>query len=237
MEWLSTEAVVLVFTTLVASGLLILGTLTLVRPPRPRNTRRLGGGARRIPLAAPALQPGRSRTRELPPPGDRAALARRLGRTLLDRAAQEWEPERRRTLIYRAIACLNRGIQAAPDDEPLRETLTAAHAALWNTYQQVGLERLAREMPWRATVLAPAPPAPGPLSPSAGASWEARPQGATAPSRGESTPEKSAVPSNVPRAVSVAADRELVNTDGPERPTHLVRIAPFETLQALRRRR
>src|SRR5439155_917796 len=83
------------------------------------------------------------------------AIARRLGRTLLDRAVQESELGRRRTLIYRAIACLNRGVEAAPDDEPFRDTLTAAHAALWNTYQQIGLERLAQEMPWRATALAP----------------------------------------------------------------------------------
>src|SRR2546422_4946451 len=75
----------------------------------------------------------------------------------------------------RAIACLNRGVEAAPDDEPLRDTLTAAHAALWNTYQQIGLERLAQEMPWRATALAPAQPPPGsvaratpPLQPPSG---------------------------------------------------------------------
>src|SRR5438132_6826534 len=146
--WLPTEEVVLLLTTLVASGLLILGTVTLVRLPRPRGTTRQSGVARRIALAAP-VRPGRSRTRELPPPGDRAATARRLGRTLLDRAAQESEPERRRTLIYRAIACLNRGIEAAPDDEPLRDTLTAAHAALWNTDEEIGM-----------TVPAPTPRAP-----------------------------------------------------------------------------
>lgn len=160
VEWLSAEDVVLALTTLVASGLLILGTLKLVRPTRPRDAPPLGGVARRIPSAAPSVRPGRPTTRDLPPPRDRAATARRLGRTLLDRAVQESEPGRRRTLIYRAIACLNRGIEAAPDDEPLRDTLTAAHAALWNTDEEIGLERPAREMPRRMTVPAPTPRAP-----------------------------------------------------------------------------
>ncbi len=165
MEWLSTEEVVLAFTTLVASGLLILGTLKLVRPPRPKSAPPRGGVTPRVAIAAPSVGPERPRTRQLPE--DRAAIARRLGRTLLDRAVQESEPGRRRTLIYRAIACLNRGVEAAPDDEPLRDTLTAAHAALWNTYQQIGLERLAQEMPWRATALAPS---------SEGATSQARPK-------------------------------------------------------------
>ena len=149
MEWLSAEDVVLALTTLVASGLLILGTLKLVRPTRPRDAPPPGGVARRIASAAPSVRPGRPTTRDLPPPRDRAATARRLGRTLLDRAVQESEPGRRRTLIYRAIACLNRGIEAAPDDEPLRDTLTAAHAALWNTDEEIGM-----------TVPAPTPRAP-----------------------------------------------------------------------------
>lgn len=163
MEWLSAEEVILVFTTLVASGLLILGTLRLVRLPRPRGAPPPSEATRRLAIAAPSsVRPEPGRTRQLPE--DRAATARRLGRTLLDRAVQESEPGRRRTLIYRAIACLNRGVEVAPDDEPLRDTLTAAHAALWNTYQQIGLERLAQEMPWGATALAPARPAPESLS-------------------------------------------------------------------------
>ena len=56
---------------------------------------------------------------------------------------------RKRRLISRAIACLNRGVEAAPDDAALQEALSAAHAALWTTYAQLGLERLTREMPWR----------------------------------------------------------------------------------------
>ena len=60
---------------------------------------------------------------------------------LLDRADRESDLAWRRTLIYRAIACLNRGIEAAPDDESLRDTLTAAHAALWNTYEEIGTPR------------------------------------------------------------------------------------------------
>ncbi len=70
---------------------------------------------------------------------------------LLDRAHADPDPtsERKRRLISRAIACLNRGVEAAPDDAALQEALSAAHAALWTTYAQMGLERLTREMPWR----------------------------------------------------------------------------------------
>src|SRR5712692_4673225 len=146
MEWLLAEEVILFLAALTASGLLLIGTLKRIRPP---------------------VRPGRPSTRVLSapedhapsPPQDRAAIALRLGRTLLDRALQDSDPtsERRRTLIYRAIACLNRGIEAAPHDESLRQTLTAAHAALWNTHQQIGLPRLAQEMLSRATGPAPAP--------------------------------------------------------------------------------
>ena len=139
MEWLLTEEVILSLVTLAAAGLLVLGTLKLIAPP-------------------PA-EPVRPRARELSPPGDRAAppfedraaIALRLGRMLLDRAHADPDPtsERKRRLISRAIACLNRGVEAAPDDAPLQEALSAAHAALWTTYAQMGLERLAREMPWR----------------------------------------------------------------------------------------
>jgi len=147
MEWLLVEEVTFFLATLTASGLLLIGILKRIWPPvQPRrpSTRVLSAPEDRAPS----------------PPQDRAAIALRLGRTLLDRALQDSDPtsERRRRLIYRAIACLNRGIEAAPDDESLWKTLTAAHAALWNTHQQIGLPRLAREMLWRPTGLAPAPP-------------------------------------------------------------------------------
>src|SRR6059058_844113 len=129
MEWLLAEEVIFFLAALTASGLLLIGTLKRIRPPvrRGRPSTRL--------LSAPE-------DRAPSPPQDRAALALRLGQTLLDRA----------------LACLNRGIEAAPDDESLRKTLTAAHATLWSTHQQIGLPRLAREMLWRPTGLAPAPP-------------------------------------------------------------------------------
>jgi len=146
MEWLLAEEVIFFLAALTASGLLLIGTLKRIRPPvrRGRPTRVLSAPEDRAPS----------------PPQDRAALALRLGQTLLDRALQDSDPtsERRRRLIYRAIACLNRGIEAAPDDESLRKTLTAAHATLWSTHQQIGLPRLAREMLWQPTGLAPAPP-------------------------------------------------------------------------------
>ncbi len=147
MEWLLAEEVIFFLAALTASGLLVVGTMKRIRPPvRPRrpSTRVLSAPEDRAPS----------------PPQDRAAIALRLGRTLLDRALQDLDPtsERRRRLIYRAIACLNRGIETAPDDESLRKTLTAAHAALWSTHQQIGLQRLAQEMLWRPTGLPPAPP-------------------------------------------------------------------------------
>src|SRR5213595_177815 len=149
MEWLLAEEVIFFLAALTASGLLLIGTLKRIRPPvrRGRPSTRL--------LSAPE-------DRAPSPPQDRAALALRLGQTLLDRALQDSDPTsaRRRRLIYRAIACLNRGIEAAPDDESLRKTLTAAHAALWNTDEEIGLERPAREMPRRMTVPAPTPRAP-----------------------------------------------------------------------------
>jgi len=159
MEWLLTENVILSLATLTACGLLVLGTLKLVQsspvePVRPR---------------ARELSPARDRV--APPPEDRATTALRLGRILLDGALRDPDPtsERTRRLIYRAIACLNRGVEAAPDDESLREALGAAHAALWTTYQRMGLERLAREMPWRATAQGPAPRTRESLKAGAGA--------------------------------------------------------------------
>src|SRR2546430_5585711 len=170
MEWLLAEEVIFFLAALTASGLLLIGTLKRIRPPvrRGRPSTRL--------LSAPE-------DRAPSPPQDRAALALRLGQTLLDRALQDSDPtsERRRRLIYRAIACLNRGIEAAPDDESLRKTLTAAHATLWSTHQQIGLPRLAREMLWRPTGLSPAPPTPpktDAAAPPSGGTCRARRAGA-----------------------------------------------------------
>lgn len=144
MDWLLAHEVAFFLLTLTALGLLVVGTLKLIRPPAVRPSTRV-------------LSPPEERAPS--PPEDRATTALRLGRALLDRVLQDSDPtsERCLRLIYRAIACLNRGIEAAPADESLRETLTAAHAALWNTQQQIGLPRLAQEILWRATGLAPAP--------------------------------------------------------------------------------
>lgn len=146
MDWLLAEEVAFFLLTLTAVGLLVVGTLKLIRPPAQRVR-----PSTRVPL------PPEHRAPSLPE--DRATTALRLGRMLLDRALQDSDPtsERCLRLIYRAIACLNRGIEAAPADESLRQALTAAHAALWTTQQQIGLPRLAQEMLWRATGLAPAP--------------------------------------------------------------------------------
>jgi len=159
MEWLSMEDVIISLATLTASGVLVLGTLKLVRSSPVELVR------------PPARELSPARDRVAPPPEDRAATALRLGRILLDGALRDTDPtsERKRRLIYRAIACLNRGVEAAPDDESLREALGAAHAALWTTYQQMGLERLAREMPWRATAQGPAPRTRESLKAGAGA--------------------------------------------------------------------
>lgn len=156
MEWLLTEEVALLLATLAACGLLVLGTLELIWPTRPRRS-----GAAREPrrAAAPAARvaaPGPRRASQAPPIEDRAAVALRVGRTLLDRALEDPDPasDRRLTLLCRAIACLDRGIHAAPDDARLRETLAAARDALAKADQQAALRRLAAEMPWHATALA-----------------------------------------------------------------------------------
>lgn len=146
MDWLWAVEVAFFLLTLTALGLLVVGTVKLIRPP-----------VKPVRPSTRVLLPPEDRAPS--PPEDRATTALRLGRTLLDRALQDSDPtsERRRRLIYRAIACLNRGIEAAPADESLRDTLTAAHATLWNTQQQIGLPRLAQKMLGRAMGLAPAP--------------------------------------------------------------------------------
>lgn len=151
---LFTEEVALLLVALAACGLLVLGTLELIWPTRPRRSGRpapgpLVRGGPPAPAAAPE-PPSRAR---ISPAEDRAAVALRVARTLLDRAQEDPNPasDRRLTMICRAIACLDRGIEAAPDDPRLRETLAAAHEALANADQQVARRRLAREMPWRVT--------------------------------------------------------------------------------------
>jgi len=153
-----TEEVALLLATLAACGLLVLGTLDLIWPTRPRRS-----GAAREPRradapAAPVAARGPRRAREAPLDEDRASVALRVGRTLLHRALEDSDPasDRRLTLLCRAIACLDRGIHAAPDDARLRETLAAARDALAKADQQAALRRLAAEMPWHATALAPA---------------------------------------------------------------------------------
>jgi len=151
-----TEEVALLLATLAACGLLVLGTLDLIWPTRPRRS-----GAAREPRranapAAPVAARGPRRAPVAPLDEDRASVALRVGRTLLHRALEDPDPasDRRLTLLCRAIACLDRGIHAAPDDARLRETLAAARDALAKADQQAALRRLAAEMPWHATTLA-----------------------------------------------------------------------------------
>ena len=150
-----TEEVALLLATLAACGLLVLGTLDLIWPTRPRRS-----GAAREPRranapAAPVAARGPRRAPVAPLDEDRASVALRVGRTLLHRALEDPDPasDRRLTLLCRAIACLDRGIHAAPDDARLRETLAAARDALATADQQAALRRLAAEMPWHATAL------------------------------------------------------------------------------------
>src|SRR5438128_10532967 len=111
MEWLLAEEVIFFLAALTASGLLLIGTLKRIRPPvrRGRPSTRL--------LSAP--EDGAPS-----PPVDLPGLALSLVQALLFQALQDCDPssERRRRLIYRAIACLIRSIEAPPDDEALRKT-------------------------------------------------------------------------------------------------------------------
>ena len=154
MELLFTEEVVLLLVALAALGLLILGTLELIWPTRPRRSGRPTLAPRvpnrpPAPIAEPAPPPSRA---AFSPAEDRASVALRVARTLLERAQEDPNPasDRRLTMICGAIACLDRGLEAAPDDARLRETLAAAHDALASADQQVARRRLAMEMPWRA---------------------------------------------------------------------------------------
>ena len=150
------EEVALLLATLAACGLLILGTLELIWPTRPHRTRR----ARPAPPRAggPPSRP------EVPSEEDRAAVALRVGRALLGRALADPEPasDRRVRMIWRAIACLGRGLEAAPGDARLRECLAAAHTALAMSDERVAFRGLAAAAPWWTTVFAHTAPAPDP---------------------------------------------------------------------------
>jgi hypothetical protein len=158
VEWLVREEVALLLATLAACGLLILGTLELVWPTRPPR-------AGRIRPAPPRVDgpPGRSMA---PPEEDRAAVALRVGRALLERALEDPDPasDRRTRMIWCAIGCLGRGLEAAPGDARLRECLAAAHAALAMSDERGTFRGLAAAAPWWTTVFAHTAPAPDPKS-------------------------------------------------------------------------
>ncbi len=154
MEWLPSEEIALLLATLVAFGVLVLGTLELLWPTRPRSPRRV---PRPVAAPQPAVVPDRPPVRpELAAADDRASVALRVGRKLLEQALQDPDPaaDRRVRLTCRAIACLTRGIEAAPDDRALREALAEAHQALAKADREIALRRLAAEMPWRPVMLA-----------------------------------------------------------------------------------
>ena len=157
-----TEEVALLLAALVACGLLVLGTLELIWPTRPRRAARPAArpSAPSGP-AAPVAAPEPPSRPEISPVEDRASVALRVARTLLERAQEEPNPasDRRLTMICRAIACLDRGLEAAPDDGRLRETLAAAQGALAKADQQAARRRLAAGMPWRTPAFAHAVPA------------------------------------------------------------------------------
>lgn len=210
MESLLREEVALLLATLVACGFLVLGTLELLWPTRPRRTGHPAGtaslaadppglpvAAASVPVepvslpvepvsllvetvslpadpvslppdppadpvpivAAPLEPPARA---EIVPIEDRPAVALRVGRALLARALEEPNPaadSRVRTLC-RAVACLQRGVELAPEDTRLSETLAAAHEALALAEQPVAFRWLAATMPWRTAPAAePAEPA------------------------------------------------------------------------------
>lgn len=163
VELLLREEVALLLATLVACGLLVLGTLELIWPTRQRGPRPSrhdappGGGP-----AAPGGRRHEPRGPDQDPPEDRATVALRVGRALLERALQDPDPtsDWRARMLCRAIACLERGREAAPDDARLRESLASAREALAQTDQRLAFRWLAAVMPQRAPMLAPAAPGP-----------------------------------------------------------------------------
>lgn len=156
MEWLPREEVLILLLGLAASALVVLGILEAIWPTRTRR-------ARHAADPYPAAVAGPAVPVQASPPArvisleeDRAEVALRVGRTLLARALEDPDPasDQRIRLLCRAIACLDRGLGAAPDDARLREVLAAAHEALAKTDQSTALRRLAAEMPWRSPALA-----------------------------------------------------------------------------------
>jgi hypothetical protein len=172
VEWLLREEIALLLATLVAFGFLVLGTLELIWPTRPRRRSREPRPARAhdgesraaaVPPAPPAPpEPPALAAAPLEPPApaapgeDRPTRALRVGRALLARALEDPDPasDRRVRLLCRAIACFERGREAAPDDARLREALAAAHAALATADQRAAFRWLQAAMPWRAPELA-----------------------------------------------------------------------------------
>ena len=150
------EEVALLLATLAACGLLILGTLELIWPTRPRRAGR--------PRPAPPRADGPPSRPQTPPEEDRAAVALRVGRALLGRALEDPDPasDRRTRMIWRAIGCLGRGLEAAPGDARLRECLAAAHAALAMSDERVAFRGLAAAAPWWTTVFAHTAAVPDP---------------------------------------------------------------------------
>ncbi len=148
VEWLPREEVLILLSGLAASALLVLGVLEAIWPTRRHRARRAAEPAVPIHMSAPA--------RVISLEEDRAEVALRVGRTLLARALEDPDPasDQRIRLLCRAIACLDRGLSAAPADARLRETLAAANEALAHTDEQTAIRRLAAEMPWRAPGLA-----------------------------------------------------------------------------------
>jgi len=112
-----------------------------------------GASGLRAAAPAPALTPAEP-------------TALKVGRALLERALAEGEAslDRRVAHVQTAVRWLERAVEAAPQEPAVAEALAKARAALWATYQQIALQRLAAGMPWGATALA----RPTSLSPNPG---------------------------------------------------------------------
>jgi hypothetical protein len=163
VELLLREEVALLLATLVACGLLVLGTLELIWPTRPRRPRPSDGDTPRG--GGPEATGGGPTAPRMPgakSSEDRAAVALRVGRALLARALEDPDPasDWRVRMLCRAIACLERGLQTAPGDVRLRESLASAREALAQTDQRIAFRWLAAVMPQRPARLVPAAPAP-----------------------------------------------------------------------------
>lgn len=132
MELLLREEVALLLATLAACGLLVLGVLELVWPTGPSGGARRREPPHRVDDPAPVFEPPEPRRPEPADDEPPAARALRIGRGLLERALADADPvpDRRVRMMRFAIACLERGLQAAPKDPALRGALARAQAAL-----------------------------------------------------------------------------------------------------------